>query len=107
MNTTKMKGLTAKEKTELNKKLKEKDLFLPIDKYNLYSLPDSKVHFDGVACDFSQLKEKTINLVKAKFNFKFDIDVDFNTENVEFYPLNQGSFFYNETVGYNELIKML
>lgn len=107
MNRTVSKRLSANKKKELNEKLKANNLSLPVDKYNLYLLPDSKVCFDGVVSDLFVLKAKTIDLIQAKFNITHDIDVYFNTDSVEFYPLNQGSFFYNDTVGYNELVRLL
>lgn len=107
MSSTLINGLSAKKKTELNEKLKANNLSLPVDKYNLYLLPNSNVYGDGVASDHYELKEKTIDLIKAKFDIKYDIDVFFNSENVEFYPLGTGSVLYNETVAYKELIRLL
>lgn len=99
--------LSNKKKKELNEKLKANNLSLPVDKYSLYLLPDSKVCFDGVVSDLFVLKAKTIDLIQAKFNITHDIDVYFNTDSVEFYPINQPSFFYNETVSCAELIRLL
>lgn len=106
MSNTLKKGLTAEKKKELNEKLMVNGLSgIPMEKYSLYLFPNSKISNEGVLCDFRQLKEKTIDLIKSIFGIDFEIDVRFNSEDVEVYK--SGDYGCCQLVPYNKLFKTL